>query len=179
MRNIFWNKCHKGFHWFRYFDVSILWSCPTPFRLLVVWNPISRGQSERQSLQKLHNRCARIIMNFKDELGQPQLALDQLGWKSFEERRKHIMARLRFKVVNNLAPSRFSSMFQNSNHTTVIIYEVQIRLSCCHDQIQSMAENVSDIVGLKSEISETLNFLGIFPLIVWRISHLTTVPFVL
>ena len=70
--------------------------------------------SERQ--QKLHNRCARIIMNFKDEPGQSQLALDQLGWKSLEERRKHIMARLMFKVVNNLAPLRFSSMFQNFNH---------------------------------------------------------------
>ena len=28
-----------------------------------VWNAINRGQSER--LQKLHNRCASIIMNFK------------------------------------------------------------------------------------------------------------------
>ena len=69
-----------------------------------VWNSINRGQSER--LQKLHNRCARIIMNFKDEPGQSQMALDQLGWISLEERRKHIMARLMFKVVNNLAPSR-------------------------------------------------------------------------
>ncbi|CAB3986410.1 Hypothetical predicted protein [Paramuricea clavata] len=61
-------------------------------------------------------RCARTVMNFKDEPGQSQLALDQLGWISLEERRKHIMAILMFKVVNNLAPSRFSSMFQNSNH---------------------------------------------------------------
>jgi hypothetical protein len=74
-----------------------------------VWN--SRGQYEW--LQKLHNRYAGIKMNFKDEPGQSQLALDQLG---LEERRKHIMARLMFKVVNNLAPSRFSSMFKNSNH---------------------------------------------------------------
>ena len=79
-----------------------------------VWNAINRGQSER--LQKLQNRCARIIMNFKDEPGQSQMAVDQLGWISLEERRKHIMARLMFKVVNNLAPSRISSMFQNSNH---------------------------------------------------------------
>jgi hypothetical protein len=43
-------------------------------------------------------------MNFKDEPGQPQLALYQLGWISLEERRKHIMARLMFKVVNNLGP---------------------------------------------------------------------------
>jgi hypothetical protein len=116
-----------------------------------VWNAINRGQSER--LQKLHNRCARIIMNFKDEPGQSQLALYQLGWISLEERRKHIMARLMFKVVNNLAPLRISSMFQNSNHSTVIIYEVQIRLSFCQDQIPSMAENVFDIVGLKSGIA--------------------------
>ena len=41
-----------------------------------VWNSINRGQSER--LQKLHNRCAIIIMSFKDEPGQSQLPLDQL-----------------------------------------------------------------------------------------------------
>jgi hypothetical protein len=114
-----------------------------------VWNAINRGQSER--LQKLHNRCTRILMNFKDEPGQSQLALglDQSGWISLEERRKHIfMARLMFKVVNNLAPSRFSSMFQNSNH----IHSYNLRgsnssLSFCHDvQIPSMAENVFDIV---------------------------------
>jgi hypothetical protein len=85
---------------------------PPSVRLLST--PINGGQSER--LRKLHNRCARIIMNFKDEPGQSQMALDQLGWISLEERRKHIMARLMFKVVNNLAPSRISSMFQNSNH---------------------------------------------------------------
>ena len=42
-------------------------------------------------------------MNFKDEPGQSQMA-HQLGWISLEERRKHIMARLMFKVVNNMAP---------------------------------------------------------------------------
>jgi hypothetical protein len=41
-----------------------------------VWNSIVRGQLERQ--QKLHNKCARIIMNFKDEPRQSQLALGQL-----------------------------------------------------------------------------------------------------
>ena len=30
-------------------------------------------------------------MNFKDEPGQSQLALHQLGWKILEERRKHII----------------------------------------------------------------------------------------
>ncbi|CAB4015153.1 Hypothetical predicted protein, partial [Paramuricea clavata] len=59
-----------------------------------------KDQSER--LQKLHNRCARIIMNFKDEPGQSQLALDQLGWISLEERRKHNMARLMFKNSNHI-----------------------------------------------------------------------------
>jgi hypothetical protein len=47
-----------------------------------VWNFINRGQSER--VQNLHNRCARIIMNFKDEPEQSQLALDQLGWISLQ-----------------------------------------------------------------------------------------------
>jgi hypothetical protein len=65
-------------------------SNPISTTVCEVWNAISRGQSER--LQKLHNRCARILMNFKDEPVQSQLALDQLGWISLEERRKHIMA---------------------------------------------------------------------------------------
>jgi hypothetical protein len=92
-------------------------------------------------------------MNFKDEPEQSQLALDQLGWKSLEERRKHIMARLMFnQVVNNLAPSRFSSMFQNSNH----IHSYNLRGSNSSHSffattIPSMAENISDIVGLKSD----------------------------
>lgn len=77
-----------------------------------VWNSIGRVQFER--LQKLHNRCARTIMNFKNEHGQSRLALDQLGWKSLEERRAQILAKLMFKVINNMAPSKLCSMFQNS-----------------------------------------------------------------
>ncbi len=47
---------------------------------------LTKGLSE--CLEKLHNRCAEMIfiMNVKDEPCQSQLALDQLGWKSLEER---------------------------------------------------------------------------------------------
>ena len=76
-------------------------------------------ETSLNGLQELHNRCARIIMNFKDELGQSQLALDRLGWISVEETRKHIMARLMFNlrlsIIWNRRGSR-TSMFQNSNH---------------------------------------------------------------
>jgi hypothetical protein len=41
-------------------------------------------------------------MNFKDEHGQSQLALDQLGWISLEERRKTYYGWLMFKVVINV-----------------------------------------------------------------------------
>jgi hypothetical protein len=60
------------------------------------------------------------------------------------------MARLMFnQVVNNLAPSRFSSMFQNSNH--IHSYNLRGSNSSHSTTIPSMAENISDIVGLKSD----------------------------
>ena len=69
-------------------------------------------------------------MNFKDEPGQSQLALDQLGWKSLEERRKHIMARLMFNQVVNIWHRRGSHQCSRIlTISTVIIYEVQIRLT--------------------------------------------------
>jgi hypothetical protein len=83
-------------------------------------------------------------MNFKDVPGQSQLTLDQQPGR----RRKHITARLMFKVVNNMAPPRFSSMFQNCDRiyiSTVINFEVLICLSSCRIQIPSVAEDVSVI----------------------------------
>ena len=41
---------------------------------------MGRGQSER--LQKLHNRCARIIVNFKDEPGNLNLLLNNYRVKN-------------------------------------------------------------------------------------------------
>ena len=43
-------------------------------------------------LQKLHNRCASVIMRYKNETGQSELALRHLGWSLLRERRIHIKA---------------------------------------------------------------------------------------
>ena len=50
-----------------------------------VWDVLGKTLSDR--LQKLQNRAARIIMNFKNESGQSSLARNSLGWINLEERR--------------------------------------------------------------------------------------------
>ena len=42
-----------------------------------VWDSLGSVLAER--LQKLHNRCARVIMRYKNEAGQSALALRHLG----------------------------------------------------------------------------------------------------
>ena len=59
-----------------------------------VWYSINTTLSNR--LQKLHNRCARIIMNCTNEHGQSVLARGLLGWKTLEEQRAQITARLTY-----------------------------------------------------------------------------------
>ena len=54
-------------------------------------------------------------MNYKNEHGQSELALDHLGWKNLAERRAQVLARLMFKVTKNMAPSTLSSLFLYSN----------------------------------------------------------------
>lgn len=76
-----------------------------------VWDTIGKGLSER--LQKLQNRAARLIMNLKNEHGQSALARNSLGWKLLEERRAEMKARIMYKTVNKLAPSRLCDLFQN------------------------------------------------------------------
>ena len=81
-----------------------------------VWDTLGKGLSER--LQKLQNRAARLIMNLKNEHGQSVLARNSLGWKSLEERRVEMKARIMYKTVNMLAPSRLCDLFQNVNQIT-------------------------------------------------------------
>ena len=73
-----------------------------------VWGTRSKGLSER--LQKLQNWAARLIMNVKNEHGQSVLARNSLGWKSLEERRVEMKARIMYKTVNMLAPGRFKTL---------------------------------------------------------------------
>ena len=77
-----------------------------------VWDSLGSVLAER--LQKLHNRCARVIMRYKNEAGQFELALRHLGWSLLSERRFHIKARQMFKVLHDLAPVRLSNIFRNS-----------------------------------------------------------------
>ena len=63
-----------------------------------VWDSLGSVLAER--LQKLHNRCARVIVRYKNETGQAELALS--------ERRFHIKARQVFKVLKDLTPVRLS-----------------------------------------------------------------------
>ena len=86
-----------------------------------VWDVLGKTLSDR--LQKLQDRAARIIMNFKNESGQSLLARNSLGWINLEERRAHIKAKLMYKSINNLAPERLSNLFQNSN----TIYDYDLR----------------------------------------------------
>ena len=75
-----------------------------------------KGLSER--LQKLQNRAARLIMNFKNEHGQSILARTALGWTSLEESRSLMKAKLMYKTVDQLAPQRLCNIFQFSNNVT-------------------------------------------------------------
>jgi hypothetical protein len=62
-----------------------------------VRDEFGKGLGER--LQKLQNRAARLIMNFKNE---SILARTALGWTSLEERRALMKAKLMYKTVNQL-----------------------------------------------------------------------------
>ena len=43
------------------------------------------------------------------------IARNSLGWKSLEERRVEMKARIMYKIVNMLAPSRLCDLFENVN----------------------------------------------------------------
>ena len=79
---------------------------------------VARFGIHLERLQKLQNRAARLIMKLNNEHGQPALALKSLGWKLLEERSVEMKARMTYKTVNKLAPSRLCDLFQNVNETT-------------------------------------------------------------
>ncbi len=80
-----------------------------------IWDVLGQTLSDR--VQKLQNRAARIIMNYKNESGQSLLARNSLGRINLEERSAQMKARLMYKSINNLAPERLSNLFQNSSTT--------------------------------------------------------------
>ena len=99
--------------------MQTLWFWYTCFNpILYILIIVARFQdtlSLGESLQKLHNRAERLIMNLKNEHGQSVLARNSLGWKSLEERRVEMKARIMYKTVNMLACSRLYDIFQNVN----------------------------------------------------------------
>ena len=54
-------------------------------------------------------------MNCKNEHGQSSLALGLLGWKTLEEQRAQSTARLMYKVLHNMAPTKLNEIFNMSN----------------------------------------------------------------
>ena len=85
------------------------------------------GKTLSDRLQKLQNRAARIIMNFKNESGQSLLARNSLDWTNLEERRAQIKAKLMYKSINNLAPERLSNLFQNLFQNSNKVYDYDLR----------------------------------------------------
>ena len=54
-----------------------------------------------------------MTMNLKNKHGHSVLARNSLGWELLEKRRVEMIARIMYKTVNKLAPSRPCDLFQN------------------------------------------------------------------
>jgi hypothetical protein len=67
-----------------------------------VWDPIGATLSNR--IQTLQNRAARVILGYRNEQGQSEAALSELGWKTLKERRLIMKARLMYKITHSQAP---------------------------------------------------------------------------
>ena len=74
-----------------------------------VWDSLGDGLARR--LQRLRNRCARVIMNCRKETGQSESAMQGLGWISLAERRAKNKAKVMFKILHGLTPARLSNIF--------------------------------------------------------------------
>ena len=77
----------------------------------LVWDPIGATLSNR--IQTLQNRAARVILGFRNEHGQSEAALCELGWKTLKERRLIMKARLMYKITHSQAPVALTEIFEN------------------------------------------------------------------
>ena len=138
-----------------------------------VWDVLGKTLSDR--LQKLQNRAARIIMNFKNESGQSLLARSSLGWTNLEERRVQIKAKLMYKSINNLALERLSNFFQNSN--TVYDYDLRgssSRLCLPRPKIEFMKKSFSyNGAHIWNHIPEDIRISASYKLFCQKLSSLT------
>ena len=84
-----------------------------------VWDSLGDGLVRR--LQRLRNRCARVILNCRNETGQSVIAMHVLGRISLAEQRAQNKAKVMLKILHGLAPARLSNIFTqaraiNSNY---------------------------------------------------------------
>ena len=61
-----------------------------------MWDIVGETQSQR--LQKLQNRCARIIMDMGNEVNA-QIALNSLGWETLKVQRTKAKAKLMYIYI--------------------------------------------------------------------------------
>ena len=80
-----------------------------------VWD--TRGVGLSNTLQKLQNRAARVIMKFSNDIPGPE-ALNALGWENLVTRRAKTKAKTMYKVLNKLAPSPLEKLFEHKRNIT-------------------------------------------------------------
>ena len=66
-------------------------------------------------LQRLQNRCARIVTGNFDFTVSPSSLLQTLGWLSLEKRRTIHLGSLMFKCMNGMAPQYLTDKFRCAN----------------------------------------------------------------
>ncbi len=96
--------------------ISVYYALVQPYfdYCCLVWDPIGATLSNR--IQTLQNRAARVneILGYRNEHGQSEAALSDLGWKTLKERRLIMKARLMYKITHSQAPVALTEIFGNS-----------------------------------------------------------------
>jgi hypothetical protein len=94
--------------------ISVYYALVQPYfdYCCLVWDPIGATLSNR--IQTLQNRAARVILGYRNEHGQSEAALSELGWKTLKERRLIMKARLMYKITHSQAPVALTEIFENS-----------------------------------------------------------------
>ena len=75
------------------------------------------GKTQFDSLQKLQNRAARVIMNMTNDVDH-SIALQVLGWKTLEVERKKAKAKMMYKLLDNMGPESLTNLFTYKDNMT-------------------------------------------------------------
>ena len=78
-----------------------------------VWDSV--GKTLTNKLQTLQNRAARVILDFKNGHARSEAALTELGWKTLNERRLLMKARLIYKITHDIAAVRLAEILNMSS----------------------------------------------------------------